>query len=262
MKTPSMILKCAALIMLLGLASCQTSKTSNQYVRRDDKAPLVDDKYSLQADRQKMEDLRQEVSPERRRENDEVAFVMQMFQDVRRSPQDIRAQFDQTVRKKRDLMNRDLQKERDQFTKAERQKRDTFLKDQKNARDAFLRTKPAKDPREEFFKDQEEKRKDFFADEREKRGDYESDVRERRKNFEDYVREKQSEFNQEYRVYSRKYDDLKKERELQRKSGAPPSSAGPAPLAPVSSGNAEADQLMNDINALKNQPGTPLESGE
>ncbi|MFN7728492.1 MAG: hypothetical protein ACK5P7_04995 [Bdellovibrio sp.] len=249
-------------LLLIALTGCQTFDRSNQYVRRDDQAPLVDEKYSLKADRQKMEELRQDVPAERRRQNDEVAFALQMFQEVRRSPQEIRTQFDSAVRKKRELLNRDLQKEREQFTRAERAKRDNFLKDQKNSREAFLKSKPNKDQRDDMFKDQELKRRDFFADEREKRGDYESDVRERRKSFEDYVRERQGEFTQEYRVYSRKYDDLKREQQLRGRDKAKEApSSSPSNAFRASPENLEAEDLRNEIEALKQHPGTKLESG-
>ena len=251
-------------VLLLGalLASCQsTSAPKNQYVRRSDSAPLVDDKYSLKADREKMQAYRSDVPAEKQRENDEIALVLQLFQEVKKSPQDIREKFDTSVRKKRELFNRDMDRERENFTKQERKVRENFLKDQKDSRDAFLKSKPSKDEREEFFKTQDEKRKDYFSDEHEKRNDYESDVRERRKNFEDYIREKQNDFNQEYRSYSRRYDEWKKEKEKEREN-RPPSAAPGSSFVPVSPSNPEADLLEKELNDAKQRSATPLGSGE
>ena len=240
---------------LVGLLGCATSSKSNQYVRRDDAAPLVDEKYSLQADRARMNEMRRDVPEDIRRENDELAYVLQMFQEVRRSPQDIRAQFDSTVRKRRDLISRDLQKEREEFTKKERKGREAFLKQQKDAREAFTKTKPEKDARDDFYKDQDEKRRDFFADERDRRQDFESDMRERRKNFDDYIRQKQQEFNQEYRVYSRKYEEMRKQKQDSGREGR-----GASP--PAATMSAEAEEISRELEALRHKPGTSLQSGE
>lgn len=257
----------AAFILIpLALSACSsTEKRDNQYVRRDDSAPLVDEKYSLRADREKMEEHRREVPAERRAENDEMAYVLQLFQEVKAPPQDIRSKFDSALRKKREALNRDLQKERENFTKEERRNRDRFLKNQKDERDAFLSAKPAKDQREEFFKDQDEKRREFFSDEREKRNDYESDVRERRKSFEDYAREKNNEFNQEYRAYVRRYDEWKKTKEAEKRESAARVEAAAAPndpARPIPSLNSEAQLLEKELDEISSRPGTKLQSGE
>lgn len=232
-------------ISLFFLAACaSSSKDPNVYKSGEDR-PLVDDKYSLQADRKSLDDLRAQIPPDRKRENDELALIMGLMAETKRPPAEIRSQFDSVLRKKRELFNKDLQKERETFTKEERKKREDFLKAQQQNRDLFNKQKHFRDEKNEFYKAADEKRSEFFSVERDKRQDFESDVRERRKSFEDYVREKQNEFNQEHRAYNKRYEEL-------RKSNPPPHS----------SGNSEASSLERELMEIQSRPGTPLESGE
>lgn len=229
------------ILIVLVLAACESKQKRGNTYRAEggEERPLVDNKYSLRSDRKSMEDLRADVPEEKKRENDELAFILNLMTEVKRSPYEIREQFDKALRKKREVFDKDMTKEREVFTKNERKTRENFLKEQKETRDSFMSSKPAKEERTSFFKEQDEKRTDFFANERERRGDFESDVRERRKSFEDYARERQQFFNQEHRAYTKKYDDMKK----QQRSD-------------------EAARLEKALQDARTQPVTPLESGQ
>jgi hypothetical protein len=269
--------KMMALLILaaVGLVACSSS-SPNSYHQDESQRPLVDDKYSLQADRQAMESLRSQVPADKKRENDELALVLGMMSEVKKKPMDIRGQFDSILRKKRALFDKDISKEREVFTKEERKKREAFLKAQKDQRDFFGKEKHTREERAEFFHDQDAKRSEFFADERDKRGDFESDVRERRKNFEDYVREKQNDFNQEHRAYTKRYEDMIKEQEKAKKAAAAGSasdnsyvqpgqssaSASSPAVMPTPAVNTEAQDLENELEKLKGKSGSHLESGE
>lgn len=244
-------------IVLLGLWSCQSDDKKNHYQVRGDEVPLVDDKYSLRADREKMNEVRQEVPVARQRENDEKAFLLELFSDNKKTPNSIRDKFDNFVRKKRDVFQKDLQKEREQFTQTERKMRDQFLRSIAENRKQFMQIKSSKESRDDFFKEQESSRKDYFANEREKRQDFESDVRERRKNFEDYIREKQNEFNQELKIFRQKQEEQKK---LDQKKQTSTSFTNTNP--PKSYSQAEEYQLEQDIKNAKSINGTTIESGE
>jgi hypothetical protein len=243
------LFKFGLLISCLFLTACASSeeKSNNQYRSAGESRPLVDSKYSLAADRQAMDEARSQIPDDKRKQNDEMAYILQLFAETKRPPADIRSQFDTMTRKKRAQFDKDITRERENFTKEERKKRENFLKDQKQARDDFNRIKQDRDKKNEFYREQDQKRSEYFADERDRRNDFESDVRERRKNFEDYIREKNNEFNQEYKAYSKRYDDMKKA----EKTSKSPSGNDPAAI-----------ELEQELQKIKGQAGTPLESGE
>lgn len=235
----------AIILIFLGLLGCASSseKGSNQYQSADGDRPLVDAKYSLAADREALNEMRSQVPEDKKKQNDEMAYLLGLFANPEKSPSEIRQQFDTLVRKKRGQFDKDITRERENFNKSERKKREDFLKEQKQVRDDFNKTKQDRDKKSDFYRDQDQKRSEYFADERDRRNDFESDVRERRKNFEDYVREKTTEFNQEHRAFSKRQEELKKEKKKPK----------------VDPAAAELEQGLQDA---KSKPGTFLESGE
>lgn len=197
---------------LVGLAlvasGCQsTPSDQNRYKPTDEKPPLVDAKYSLSADREKLEELRREVPEPVKQANDEEAVILQLLQDTKREPSEIRRTFDQMLRRKREQMDRDLKRERDEFGRAEKSARDAFLKEQSRARDANKGRKLSREETKSFFDGQDAARREFFATERDKRQDFESQIREKRRNFEDYARGKTNEFNAEIRAFEKRRRD-------------------------------------------------------
>ncbi len=255
------------LLFAIFLGACTSSQTapSNAYRSNSDDRPLVDDKYSLQADRKAMDEMRAQVPADRKRENDELALMLGV-NETKKTPADVRNQFDTLLRKKRSLFDKDITKERETFTKDERKKREQFLKEQRDQREVYGREKHSREDRTEFFKELDEKRSEFFSTERDKRNDFESDVRERRKSFEDYVREKQNEFNQEHRAYTKRYDDMKKqEREKQKASsgtGAYSASSLGGGMTPAAAfGVNEAQELDRELEEVRGKSGTSLQSG-
>jgi Skp family chaperone for outer membrane proteins len=252
--------------MLLIVACSSSSETpDNAYRKADDGRPLVDEKYSLQADRKALDEMRSQIPPEKKRENDELALVLGMLNETKKSPADVRNQFDTALRKKRSLFDKDLTKERETFTKEERKKREAFLKSQTDQRTVFNREKHSREERTEFFKDLDGKRSEFFSVERDKRNDFESDVRERRKSFEDYVREKQNDFNQEHKAYVKRYDEMKKqerEKAKEKENSSSGSGASVQPKSPSNSYSDEAQALEDELEAIKQRAGTTLQPGE
>jgi hypothetical protein len=209
------------LSLSLGLVSCSIldsntdteNTTSNQYRGSDDQRPLVDDKYILKSDRQKLEDLRKEIPQNKKNENDEEALFAQYFSEVKKEPSFIREQFSKLVSKKREVFDKDLRKERDLFSKKEQKDREEFLKNQDRLKKEFSKDKKTREESNEFYKNLNDKRNEYFSSSREKRDDFEADVRDRRKNFEDHVREKQNSFNQQIKEYTLKYNELKKQQD-------------------------------------------------
>lgn len=186
-------------------------------------ATLVDEKYSLKADREALEALRKQIPPEVKKENDEKAFMDQMMSDLSRSPSEVRGKFSSILNKKRDLFNKDMTKSREQFSKTQKEEREAFSKEQAEQRKSFSKRKASSEDRKEFFDELEAKRKDFYSNQKEKRDEFEAETRDKRKNFDDYVRAKTDEFNQLHRDYTKRFEenkksqaDLKKQAELKR----------------------------------------------
>lgn len=239
-------------VLVLGLMACSSRQVSeNSYRSAADDRPLVDDKYSLQADRKAFDEIRSQVPNDKKRENDELALTLSLMNEVKKSPSEIRNQFDSLLRKKRQQFSKDLAKEREIFTKEERQKRQAFLKSQQEERDAFRNVKTDRETKNSFYKSLDEKRSEFTSVERDRRADFESDVRERRKNFEDYAREKQNEFNQELRSYRKRYEEYKKIQSQKQTHHTTEASQ-----------NSEARQLEAELQEARRRAGTWLEAGE
>ena len=240
-------------VFLLFQMSCANSPT-NTYRSSDESRPLVDDKYRLTADRQKFDEVRAQVPDNKKTENDEIAFILQLMSDPSKNPSSVREKFDSALSKKREKFSKDIQREREDYTKKERQERELFLKKMEDERKDFLRSKHGKEERDDFFNRQDEKRKDYFETQRERRNDFEADVTERRKDFEDYARGKASEFSQEYRAFQRRHDEYEKGKEKAKT----PEAAQPA--APQQA--PEVKSFLQEFMDIPSNPGTTLESGE
>lgn len=245
------------LMLAWSLVSCSAPERKNSYSSGDSSRPVVDEKYSLTADRQKLDQMRAEVPPERKKENDELALILQLTGEVKKEPSDIRSKFDSLIRKKRELFDKDMKKEREVFTKKEKKERDDFLKDQAQRRENFNRQKFSKEVRDTFYKESEARRLEYFANERERRSDFESDMRDKRKNFEDYIKEKNNEFNQEYRSYSRRFEEMKR-----KKKEASKESNQLREVKPFNPMDPQVGDLDREIEEIKQRPGSQLGTGE
>lgn len=180
---------------------------------------LMDDKYSLKADLNAFEELRKNIPPEKRKENDEKAFMDQMMSDLTKSPAEVRGRYSSIVNKKRDLFNKDMIKARQKFSGEEKKEREKYTKEQSEVRKDFSKKKVTSDERREFFQELEAKRKEFYLEQKEKRDEFEEEIRGKRRNFDDYMRAKADEFNQLHRDYTKRYEENKKlQADLKRKN--------------------------------------------
>jgi len=256
-------------LMILAFSSC--SELSRHSDAPNENPPLVEDKYRLSADREAFAKLREEIPEEKKKENDEIAFVQQMMAELRHRPSEVREKFNTALRKKRESFNKDMKKHREDFTKAEKTERDKMVKDLEVERKEFMRRKVTADQRKDFFQENEAHRKDFYSSQREKREEFEAEIRNQRKNFEDYAREKNNDFNQEHRAYSKRYDEMKKEEENKKKelkeqaslrTGSPSNSLVSEKSVKVLDPSAygiTAEDLEKAFEDAKSKPGQPLE---
>lgn len=206
-------LSTAGLILVVAPQAWAQENSENDQV-------LVDEKYSLKADREALKALRKDIPPERRSENDEKAFMDQMMMDLSKRPAEVRSRFNSILSKKRTQFNKDMTKTRQDFTRAQKKEREAFTKEQADARKSFGKRKVTSDERRDFFADLESNRKDFYAAQKEKRDAFEADVQDKRKNFNDYVKSRTDEFNQLHRDYSKRYEENKKSLSDRKKQAA------------------------------------------
>ncbi len=196
----------------LVLVGCQSSTPSNTYGDSKLDQPLVEEKYSLTSDREKIENLRKEVPQVTQIENDQWALILKDMASGTKAPSEVRDRFYTQVRKQREKFNRDLSREREAFTKEERKSRSDFLKSLDEKRKSFLSNKPPRDQRASFISGIDAERADFMQTQKDRRSDFEADIRERRRNFEDYIRERTSTFDQELKAYRKRLSDIEAEK--------------------------------------------------
>jgi hypothetical protein len=230
-------------LLLCSLAACASNTESTV------DAPLVEGKYKLSADREALQEIREQIPEDKRQENDEIAYSLQWMGEVKRPPGEVREKFNSGVSKKRALFQKDMQTRRETFVKKERKDREEFQRELETSRKAFSSKKPGSEERKRFYDEHDTKRKDFYSSQRERRDAFEADIRDRRKNFDDYIREKTAEFNQEHRAYSKRFDDMKKLNELKKKKAA-------------EEARAKAKDIENEYREIDKKPSQPLGTEE
>lgn len=182
----------------------------------DNEPVLVDEKYKLSSDRQAFDEIRKDVPTEKKQENDELALILSLTQEVKDPPQKIRDRFDTLLRKKRSLFQKDMDKSRDQFSKNEKKSREAFNKEQEKLRKDFGSQKHNREESQEFYLAQEDRSKEYNSQARESRDNFEEEMRAKRKNFDDYAKEKSNEFNQEMKSYTKRYEEWKKQKATEK----------------------------------------------
>lgn len=207
-------------LMLLGLflvlqntgCAMQSSRPELQNQSAGDR-PLVENKYSLKADREQLEELRKDIPQDVKKRNDEISLMQEWMGEIKRKPSEIREKFSSMLAKKREVFQRDMTKRREGFQKQQTKEREVFNKELEVARKDFASGKHSSEERSEFYSNLETKRRDFYTAQREKRDEFEAQVSEDRKNFEDYARERTNEFNQQHKEYTKRYEDFQKEKQ-------------------------------------------------
>lgn len=231
------------------------------------------DEVSLKADRSEFDDLRKNMPPEVRKENDELAGVLQLLRSPEgnyQAPEKIREKFDSIMRAKRERQDKQYRVEREDFNRLQKDQREEFTENQKKERDSFYKDKPSSEARSRFSDKQEEKRSRFYDEAREKRRTFEDQISTRRRDFEDYLREKTNLFNQEYRNYQKEYDEHRKGEDLKKRmqqKGASTNSTKAPVAQPNNSGSTDND-VPNDLEQYNDEfkqipmDTKKLESGE
>lgn len=203
----------AAVLAALILPGCSTPNLQKDMARdRENVQKELQSEMSLKADREKLQELRQEIPPEKQKSNDELALYLGLMRQGTEQPQVVRDKFNVLVERKRTSFREKVQRLRENYRRDEAARRDTFLEEQKSERSSFQGSKHKPNETRDFFSKQDHHRQNFFADERARRSNFESDVTAQSRDFDSYMREKVNEFNEEYRLYSKKFSERPKDK--------------------------------------------------
>lgn len=258
-----------AVSLSLSLISCANTAKNNA-------GSNSTEEVSLKADRSEFDELRKDMPAEVRKENDELAGILQLLRNPNgeyERPERIRERFNKVMRDKRARQNKQFQDEREDFTRIEKEKREEFTDNQKKEKEDFLDDKPSSEKRRRFFDRLDEKRSRFYDDARERRRSFEAEISTRRRNFEDYNREKTNLFNSELRNYQKEYDEHRKGEDLKKRMGAKRAST-PVPqpnlsgstdmnTAPSAEQSAPVDNsALDEFNQMPTNNTKKIESGD
>ncbi len=212
-----------------------------------------DQELSLKQDREHLEKLRKEIPEDIKRENDDLAFILKLFEDKSRHPSKIRREFNRVYNRLRKEKRKEFKKQRDSYTKAEKKKRKKFLADAKSKRKAFLEGDPSSDKKKEFFDEERTDRKEFFSEERENRRDFESDLRAKRKQSDDFLKDKKRDFTERLRQFEKEQKALREqERQAKLRAARPQSLAVEAELTPKN------QEFLKDFDKIPKRGGVKL----
>jgi len=213
----------------------------------------------LRGDREKLDKLRKDLPRETKEYNDETAFILELFADETKTPQQISSKFHELSNKKRTEFSKKERRLRADYRDSEKKKREDFLSRLKKERGSVNLAKMSPENRNRFISDQDTERKKFFADEREARNEFESNLHAERNDFEAHMKDMRSRFDAEYRNYSRNFDERRKkknEQDLQKKKV---SAVPPQPTQKIPAGFSEGD--IKDLESIP-KTAQPLEPTE
>lgn len=204
-------------LVMTGLMGCVSGPQVSDIKKKPAAAPeltpptLQPDKLleetTLTEDKRKIENLRQSIPEDKRRENDDLKEILSYMGEVKEHPQRIREKFNRVSQRVREKHRKEVQRIREAFNKQEKSYRDQFYLNLKKERADFLSRKHDREKVKQFYDEQDAKRREFSADERDRRHQFTSDLKTKEDDFNQDLREKVNEFNQEHRVYSQKYKE-------------------------------------------------------
>jgi hypothetical protein len=211
---------------------------------------------SLDKDREELNELRKDIPEDIKKENDDLAFILNLFNDPKRDPNKIRREFDKTISNNRKKKEREFKVKRQEFTAKERQSRKDFVSQASKKRNDFLKSKKEKEEKKDFFDRERDERKIYFANEKEKRNVFESEMRSNKKDFDDFLRDKRKEFDDHLRAFKKEQDEIKRKEKLEKEQNHKSTSFNPSkqPLSPENQSYLEDFKKIPDETAAKLEP--------
>ncbi len=213
---------------------------------------LAQNEVSLKDDQKTIEELRENIPEDIKSENDQLGFILKLFDDKTRRSDSIQREFDKYISRLRKEHDTLAKQKRNQFTKNEKSSRNDFLAKSKDARLNFLKDKPVTDKRKEFFENERTERQAYFSTEKDQRKDFESNIKSEKSDFEDKIKRIRKDFDEKKKVFLREQKELE---DLKKQSLIKPKTKTKASLSP------ENQQYLDDFNKIPKDPGEPLEPG-
>ncbi|MGE3972945.1 MAG: hypothetical protein AB7F59_00310 [Bdellovibrionales bacterium] len=230
-------MKCSAVmlvIFMVGLLGCSSR------AKKPALASEMGTEFKLKKDRSDMEALRKDIPEEIRAHNDESAYLINLFQDKQKNPQDISNKFNSDVRRKRDEFSKWERQKREEYTRQEVRRREDYMSESKKKREDSSVKSLKSQERSRFFQDLEVNRRQFFSGESDARRNFESELKQIRSDFEAEMKDLRSRYDHEYKAYSQAYNEKKKTN--------PSTGYSLSPTTGVPPGFTEQD--MKDIQSL------------
>lgn len=243
------------LITVFFAVSSFGASRDNKETPSNEVEPLAEQELSLKKDREHLDKLRKDIPEDVKRDNDDLAYILKLFEDPNKKPSRIRGKFNDTIRKARKKNQKKFKKLRKEFTKKEKKARKDFLKKQKEERNKFMADKPDKEKSREFYNDQTAKRREYFADQRDKRKDFESEVRSQKKEFDLFLRDKRKQFDDHYRAFIKEQQASRRAKKQAEKEARKKASA--ARYKPTIT--SKEKQMLEDFKKVPKGPGIPLQ---
>jgi hypothetical protein len=250
------------------------SESSSEAAAGATQDPMRSSEISLAADRKELDQLRQEMPDDVKKQNDELALVLSFLKDGDEDPNKLRDRFQAALRKKREAVDKNLRRRREDFNRSEREAREKFTAEQKAGREDFLGRRRSSADQKRYFDGQDEKRRRFHADAQERRKDFEAQIAEERRDFESLVREKTNFFNQEWRGYRERWTERKRllDEKKRREARAAKSAAADRAKAEADAGaknlvgstlgsSGPAPTSLDEWDQIPSGPATPLGAG-
>ena len=209
-------------VFILGSCAGIEKRMEQQNNKNQGDKPQDGVEVSLKQDRSELKELRKDIPIQKQRENDELAYLLNMLREDREiNTSSVRQRFNRELRKRRNIYKKVMKKRRDEFTKNQKRAREEFVAKQKSERTSFNRSTKDREDRAQFFSEQDQERRTFFGDQRDRSSAFRDETNQRQRNFNDEIREKQKEFNQLIRDYDRRQRERRKalrtEKNMKRK---------------------------------------------
>lgn len=250
------------LIGLVLLTSCaiHTKRSESNPNTTSEKLLAIEQEVSLSADREALDKLRDDTPASIKQDNDELAYILDYFKDIRRNPSTLQSRFDRTIRRKQETYRKRTRKLRENFTKQERKDRENFLEKLKDEREEFLKDKVTADQRKDFFDKQDEQRKEYFANSRDKRNEFEAQMRASQRDQNAYFSEKKKIFREEMFLFKKRQREWKKQQKEKAKNTR--TSYGSGSLYPSPKSVPQKSKLEKEFDALYTTPAQSLGAEE
>jgi len=235
------------------LLTCTFIFSSGSEPPKEQEEKSNDPELSLKQDREELDSLRKDIPEDVKRENDDLAFILKLFDDKKRKPGKIQSQFNKVYNRNRKKKQNEFKKERKQFTKAEKKGRKDYQKELKKKKEEFLDSDPSHEAKKEFFADERIKRKEYYSEEREKRKEFESEMRAKRRQFDDFMKDRRKDFDDRLRQFKKDQREMRKmEKKMKQQRARGSSSATTSQISP------ENQKYIEEFNKIPKKGGHKL----